>query len=280
MSNTDNMSEQKEFHVIIIGAGITGLVLAQALKQVSAFFPHSILGMEGVNEYSNDTDENVKSGISYSIYEKEAQLNYRSNEWTMAIHWSLDHLQKLLPAELFAKLPVVSCNPAVPIDAGGNYPIIHAESGNLLAGVPYARGLRVPRSKMRALCAEGIDVQYGMNLTNVEFDGSGSALTAIFNDSTQVRGSLVLGSDGPRSSVRNFAIGNETEASTSKFPIFHTNMTVCYGDADKARYLRQAFPTSYLALSENSYHAFQSSECSQSEKLCCELTSAFSFEHA
>lgn len=77
----------------------------------------------------------------------------------MAIHWSLDHLEKLLPPELFAKLSTASCNPAVSIDAGGNYPIIQGETGDLLAGVPYARGLRVPRSKMRALCAEGIDVQ-------------------------------------------------------------------------------------------------------------------------
>lgn len=77
----------------------------------------------------------------------------------MAIHWSLEHLEKLLPPELFAKLSVVSCNPSVPIDAGGNYPIINGETGNLLAGVPYKRGLRVPRSKMRALCAEGIDVK-------------------------------------------------------------------------------------------------------------------------
>ena len=45
------------------------------------------------------------------------------------------------------------------MEAGGNYPIINGETGDLLAGVPYAKGLRVPRSKMRALCAEGIDVQ-------------------------------------------------------------------------------------------------------------------------
>lgn len=86
-------------------------------------------------------------------------MNYRSNEWTMAIHWSLVHLEKLIPAELFAKLSSVSCNPDISMDAGGDYPIINAETGDLLAGVPYARGLRVPRSKMRALCAEGIDVQ-------------------------------------------------------------------------------------------------------------------------
>ena len=77
----------------------------------------------------------------------------------MAIHWSLDRLERLLPKELFAKLPLASCNPSIPIHTGGNYPIINGETGDLLAGVPYAKGLRVPRSKMRALCAEGIDVE-------------------------------------------------------------------------------------------------------------------------
>ena len=77
----------------------------------------------------------------------------------MAIHWSLDRLAKLLPSTLWEKFEQTSCNPSAPIEAGGDYPIIHGETGALLAGVPYAKGLRVPRSKMRALCAEGIDVQ-------------------------------------------------------------------------------------------------------------------------
>lgn len=72
-------------------------------------------------------------------------------------------------------------------------------------------------------------------------------------------GSILIGADGPRSKVREIAMGSADKARVSKFPIFHTNMTVCYGDADKARYLRQRFPTSYLALSQRSFHAFQSS---------------------
>lgn len=103
----------------------------------------------------------AQNGIRYTIFEKEVKLNYRSNEWTMAIHWALDRLERLFPADVFAKLADVSCNPAIPIDAGGNYPIIHGETGDLLAGVPYAKGLRVPRSRMRALSAEGIEVQVG-----------------------------------------------------------------------------------------------------------------------
>ncbi|KAM0432843.1 hypothetical protein ACHAPT_004545 [Fusarium lateritium] len=221
----------KDLHVIIIGAGITGLIVAQGLKRL---------------------------GIRYSIFEKEVCLNYRSNEWTMAIHWSLDRLEKIVPPEVFSQLPLISCNPAVPIESGGLYPIIQAETGNLLTGVPYEKGLRVSRSRMRALCAEGIEVHYGKNLIDVAFNESGQGVIASFADGTVVSGSVIVGADGPRSKVREFALGSAEEAAVSRFPIFHTNMTVCYNDAEKAKYVRREYPTSFLALSNQSFHAFQS----------------------
>lgn len=181
----------------------------------------------------------------------------------MAIHWSLDKLEGILPPELFAKLPLISCNPDVPIEAGGLYPIIQAEIGTLLTGVPYGKGLRVSRSRMRALCAEGIDVQYGKTLVDVSFNDSGEGASAIFSDGTVVDGSIVLGADGPRSKVREIAMGSVDEAAVSKFPIFHTNMTVCFNDAENAKFIRRDFPTSYLALSNQSFHAFQSSTSSR-----------------
>lgn len=178
----------------------------------------------------------------------------------MAIHWSLDRLETLLPPSVFARLPLISCNPAVPVEAGGLYPIIQAESGAVLTGVPYEKGLRVSRSRMRSLCAEGIDVSYGKMLVDVAFGESGRGIVASFSDGTLVSGSVIVGADGPRSKVREFAMGSAQEAAVSKFPIFHTNMTVCFNDADKARHIRREFPTSYLALSNRSFHAFQSSE--------------------
>lgn len=178
----------------------------------------------------------------------------------MAIHWSLDRLQRLLPEDRFENMTQVSCNPAIPIDAGGNYPIIHGETGNLLTGVPYAKGLRVPRSKMRELCAVGIDVQYGKNLINVAFSEGDKGVVAFFADGTIASGSILVGTDGPRSKVREFALGSAEKAAVSRFPIFHTNMSVTYNDAAKALYLRHRFPTSYLALSDKSFHAFQSSK--------------------
>lgn len=175
----------------------------------------------------------------------------------MAIHWALDRLQALLPEDRFGAMTDASCNPAIPIDAGGHYPIIHGETGNLLAGVPYKKGLRVPRSKMRGLCAEGIQVEYGKKLVDVAFAERGGVV-ALFEDGSMASGTILIGADGPRSTVREFAMKSIEKAAVSRFPIFHTNMTVSY-DADKARYLRERFPTSYLALSDRSFHAFQSS---------------------
>lgn len=85
-------------------------------------------------------------------------MNSRSNEWTMAIHWALPLLAKILPDHTFTKISDIACNPTVGIHSG-LYPIIHGESGQLITGVPYENGLRVPRSKMRKLSAEGINVE-------------------------------------------------------------------------------------------------------------------------
>ncbi|KAK2614020.1 hypothetical protein N8I77_000881 [Diaporthe amygdali] len=223
------MANDTRLPVIVVGAGITGLLTCHAL---------------------------TKAGLKYRIFERDGFMNSRSNEWTMAIHWALPLLQKVLPDDIFAKVSDIACNPTVGIHSG-LYPIIHGETGNLITGVPYENGLRVPRSKMRNLSAEGINVEYGKLLSNVIFPEDGGVI-AHFADGTTVHGSMIIGADGPRSKLREIAVGNAEDAATTKFQIFHTNMTVCYNDADKALFVRKQYPTSYLALSEKSFHAFQS----------------------
>lgn len=110
--------------------------------------------------------------------------------------------------------------------------------------------------------------QYGKDLTDVAFNQSGEGVIATFNDGTIVQGSIIVGADGTRSKVREFAMSGAEKAQVSKFPIRHHNMTVCYGDAERARYLRQQFPTSYLALSQRSFHAFQSSKSKFLPRAC------------
>lgn len=178
----------------------------------------------------------------------------------MAIHWALPLLKDILPPHLFHKMNIIACNPTVGIHSG-LYPIINGDTGDLITGVPYENGLRVPRSKMRALAAEGINVQYGKTISDVAFNETGDGLVVFFDDGSIVRGTMVIGADGPRSKTREFAMGagDPDKAAVTKFPIFHTNMTVCYNDAEKAELVRKKYPTSYLALSPKSFHAFQSS---------------------
>ena len=103
-------------------------------------------------------------------------------------------------------------------------------------------------------------MQYGKCLVDLAFNETDNGVTAFFSDGTTVHGTILIGGDGPRSKVREFAMGSAEAATVKTFPIWHHNLTVCYGDAEKARYLRRRFPTSYLALSDRSFHAFQSSE--------------------
>lgn len=112
------------------------------------------------------------------------------------------------------------------------------------------------------------------------FNESGQNAIATFADGTLVSGSIIIGTDGPRSKVREFAVGSVEQASVSRFPIFHTNMTVCFGDAEKAKYVRQRFPTSFLALSEHSFHGFQSSKCASKLSTMSEVDCSNSLKHA
>ena len=119
---------------------------------------------------------------------------------------------------------------------------------------------RTKRSTKWANSVVSSSYQYGKELSDVAFNESGNGVIATFSDNTTIVASILLGADGPRSKVREFAMLGAGEASVKSFPIWHHNMTVCYEDAEKARYLRQQFPTSYLALSRG--HSMISSQVS------------------
>lgn len=70
--------------IIIVGAGIVGLTLAQALK---------------------------KEGIPFRLFERDENLDHRSAGWGITIHWALHALESCLPADLFARIDEVQVDP-------------------------------------------------------------------------------------------------------------------------------------------------------------------------
>lgn len=70
--------------IIIIGAGLVGLTLAQGLK---------------------------KRGFNFRIYDRDANIDERPAGWGITLHWALPALEECLPPELFSKIPSIQVNP-------------------------------------------------------------------------------------------------------------------------------------------------------------------------
>jgi len=61
-------------------------------------------------------------------------------------------------------------------------------------------------------------------------------------------GRLMVGSDGPRSKVRETILGRE-KADIIPLDIVHSNVAIVYHDAEKAKFIRSAHPVFSCAVS-------------------------------
>ncbi|KAL4765292.1 FAD-dependent oxidoreductase [Aspergillus foveolatus] len=155
-------------HIIIVGAGTTGLLLAQGLKQ---------------------------AGIKATVYERE----------TPEMHWGAQSVNKLLSPELRGRIKEAWTDPTVPDNSFYELPIYAGHSGELLGKTP-DRSMRVTRRKMRKLFSEGIDIQYGKHLCAITKTEEG--VTSTFADGTSVSGHLVVGCDSANSTTRQLLLGD------------------------------------------------------------------------
>ena len=127
--------QNKEPHVLIIGAGITGLVLAQALKT---------------------------HGIPFTVLERDPEPSTRGRGWGLTIHWALDTFLSLLPQSLIDRLPETYVDP-VAVEKGekANFLFFDLRSGESRWQVPAAKRMRVSRERLRTLMMEDIEIKVG-----------------------------------------------------------------------------------------------------------------------
>lgn len=109
-----------EPHVLVIGAGVTGLLLAQALK---------------------------KNSIRYTIFERDTV--HREQGWGLAFHWAFPTLQALIPEELAAKLDTSYCIPTSTEEGEpGTFPFLDLGTGDVKWALPPGMRRRVVRRKL------------------------------------------------------------------------------------------------------------------------------------
>jgi 2-polyprenyl-6-methoxyphenol hydroxylase-like FAD-dependent oxidoreductase len=122
--------------VLIIGAGVSGLLLAQYLR---------------------------KTGVPFQIFERDGDLATRGLGWGLTIHWSLPALRLLLPDNLVQRLPEAYVDrEAVVKGQASTFPFFDLSTGQLHAATPKASTdtrIRVSRDRFRRVLATGIDIQ-------------------------------------------------------------------------------------------------------------------------
>lgn len=135
------MVENTNRPVLIIGAGLSGLALAQSLRR------HS---------------------IEFMVFERQSNLNsHRGAGWGLTLNWSLPVLSKLLPDELGStdKIRTTCVDYAAAASGkGSRFPFFNIHSAQLISHNPAAaetRCIRVSRDKLQRLLATDIPIQVG-----------------------------------------------------------------------------------------------------------------------
>ncbi|KAK4494807.1 hypothetical protein PRZ48_014163 [Zasmidium cellare] len=219
------MAAPQEPHVLIIGAGLTGLFIAHGLQ---------------------------RAGISYTLFEAEEAGTYRSREWTMGVHWGVPLIEKLLPPDLMARvIPEASVDKTLdyvtPPTNGSR--IYDGVTGEVLKElVSEGKLIRVSRRKLRGLIAERIEVNFGHKLEDITYDDEKDTATAHFANGTSSTGTTIVGADGPRSQIRSLLFGQTEAAAQPLTGIVHLSSTFSYRDAEKAKFVRTAHPVWSMAI--------------------------------
>lgn len=162
-------------HVIIVGAGLGGLALAQGLKN---------------------------HGIKFTIFEADADSNARAQGYRIKVFPdTVPDLQYLVAPEVFHEFAATSAET-----------VMVETAVNAISGQPTARrALRGPkpytvdRGFMRKVLLNGLEdcIHWGKRAVNYKVDEtSSSPVTVCFSDGSSVSGTLLVGADGNHSSIR------------------------------------------------------------------------------
>lgn len=122
--------------ILILGAGISGLLLAQKLRQ---------------------------EGVPFRLFERDAGFETRGVGWGLTLNWSLPTLRELLPPHLARRIPETYVDRgAVERDEVSTFPFFDLSTGKLEAAapsIPESQRIRVTRERFRRLLATGLDIE-------------------------------------------------------------------------------------------------------------------------
>lgn len=209
--------------VIIIGAGVSGLLLAHGLK---------------------------KANMSVRLFERDAGLEARQQGYRVLISdQGIQALQNNLLPEHFAKVKrccsiysMTGNAPSVNLDAitgGEGLPLFPAGVSQPLS--TESEVLSADRRVLREVLLQGLEsiTEFGKEYQRYEQDAEGG-VTVTFTGGDSIRGSLLVGADGTWSRVRQQLLPNYQLSDTEARPIYgKTPLTDAISAAFPPRAMRE-----------------------------------------
>lgn len=183
--------------VIIIGAGISGLALAQGL---------------------------LKASIPFHVYERDSSLNIRAQGYRVRINgFGIDALKYLLTPALYTRLEdsmaittTKGAAPPVHLDALTGKPAEFKFTGprNNPIIPTDVQPLNADRSVLRMVLSKGLEGHITFSKEFSSYVTTPSGVSVHFTDGTSITGSLLVGADGTKSKIRSQFLPNHKNIDT------------------------------------------------------------------
>lgn len=177
---------------MIIGAGLAGLSLGQALRQ---------------------------AGINFRIFERDQAASFRAQGYRIRIDQrGGDALKHLLPARLFQHFEE-TCAGVIP---GGHRfdALTHEELGGGSMPPQIGNAWNADRAVLRNLLLTGLESYVDFDKRFNTYDLVEDGIVAYFADGSSASGSILIGADGVRSRVRRQMLPNRIILDTEGRAIF------------------------------------------------------------
>ncbi|KAG7702371.1 hypothetical protein KL930_005250 [Ogataea haglerorum] len=161
--------------ILISGAGIAGLLTAQALKRLE---------------------------IPFIIFDRDESVSSRGQGWGITLHWALNDFLSLLPENIQHKVFKCQVLEDFHLNDSGNFVYINAGTANSLVHIPPSKRLRVRREQIRKTLLEGIDVNWSCK--TMEVRATDAEVTVLCENGRTFTGKLLIGAEGSNSATRRF----------------------------------------------------------------------------
>ena len=195
-------------HVLIVGAGIGGLTLAQCLR---------------------------KQGVSFEIFERDEAITSRGQGYCIGLyesgplplppirsHLTRSSLEKLVGHALPDDLPpLASTCHLLPLPLNSQVIYYMGQHARLVVeDTPETPCLRADRLRLRELLATGLTIRWGKHAVRVVDDEAAAdgKVMVFFKDGASATGDVLVGADGTWSSIRPHVLGRPNAEVLEQFP--------------------------------------------------------------